>query len=211
MFLKQKLNKISNEERWNVYTHLPAIILSIIGGIDLLFIEKSIFHKINLGDVIYIFSLIFLFTCSTVYHLVSGPLKIFWRRLDHIAIFILIAGTYTPVCLNTLIETPGKVILYSIWTIAFLGILFKIFFINKYEVISLLLYIGMGWILIFDINSIIKIFNFNSLLLLFMGGAFYTTGVVFYRMNNLAYNHAIWHVFIVLGAISHFLMIKELI
>ena len=209
MFLLKKLRRISNEERWNVYTHLVSLILSFFGVIYLLFFKNNSLVDFNLGLTIYSFSLIFLFFCSTFYHYNSDHNKLIWRKLDHIAIYFLIAGTYTPIYLNFLSDSSSKLILILIWIIAFLGAIYKTFLINKFESFSLILYLLMGWMVIFDLGSIIEIFNFWELFFLFFGGLFYSTGVFFYKMDKLKYNHAIWHVFVFFGSLSHFIVIAN--
>ena len=209
MFLLKKLRRISNEERWNVYTHLASLILSFFGVVYLLFFKNNSLVDFNLGLTIYSFSLIFLFFCSTFYHYNSDHNKLIWRKLDHIAIYFLIAGTYTPIYLNFLTNPESEFVLILIWIIAFLGTIYKTFLINKFESFSLILYLLMGWMVIFDLGSIIEIFNFRQLFLLFVGGLFYSIGVVFYKIDKLKYNHAIWDVFVFFGLLYHFFVIAN--
>ena len=149
-----------------------------------------------------------MFSISTAYHVTTNiRLKKKLRILDHINIYFLIAGTYTPVALITLIHGNGWTIFYAVWTIAGLGTLFKIFYTGKLEFLSLLLYVVMGWLIVLDFANLIDYTPNLGLRLLFLGGAFYTFGILFYALKRIPYNHFIWHVFVLGGALSHWLMI----
>ncbi|MEX0312675.1 MAG: hemolysin III family protein, partial [Allomuricauda sp.] len=131
------------------------------------------------------------------------------RVLDHISIYYLIAGTYTPVCLTTLIDSKGWLLLYSVWGIALFGTVLKLFFTGKFEVFSLLLYGVMGWLVIIDYPFLSENISSKGLFYLALGGAFYTIGILFYAIKKIPYNHLIWHFFVLGGAISHWLMITS--
>ena len=201
MNLDYKLSYLSDEEKLNVFTHFPFIFISLLGNVILLNsideLYKFIFHAI------YSFSLTFMFIASSIYHLSIGLKKKRWKKLDHISIYLLIAGSYTPVCFIAISEYLGVYILIVIWSLALLGIILKILFIERYQTLSLVLYLIMGWLIVIDIEIIFKLFSFNQLFLLIIGGLFYTTGVLFYKLDNLKYNHAIWHLFVVLGSLCH--------
>lgn len=197
-----------NQEKLNAISHAIGIFLAIAGS--LLLIPKVGLNSgyATISVIIYSLSLLLLFSASTMYHSVSKrPLKDRFRILDHISIFALIAGTYTPVALITLIEGNGWTILYVVWAIAFLGIVFKLFYTGKLEFLSLLLYLAMGWLIVLDLENLVAHTSARGLGLLALGGAFYTLGIFFYAYRRIPYNHLIWHFFVLGGAISHWLYI----
>jgi hemolysin III len=199
------------EELFNVLTHGVGIILSIIG-----FLVLTLSYNPDLIDLIFIviygISLILLFSASTIYHYVSLPKhKRALRKLDHISIYVLIAGTYTPVCMSVLKDSRGLMLFILVWSITAIGLILKLFFTGKFEKISLLLYLIMGWLIVLDFQNLYEAISETALTYLILGGAFYTGGVIFYVMHKLKYHHVIWHVFVLLGALFHFLMIKDII
>jgi hemolysin III len=195
------------EERLNTYSHGLGILLAIIGGY-VLYLQKGY----NLGLLIYILTLILLFSASTIYHGVTNnpKLKQKLRVLDHISIYYLIAGTYTPVCLTLLKDSKGILLLFLVWGIAFFGTILKLFFTGKFEAFSLVLYAIMGWLVVIDLPYIIAQTTSNQLFFLGLGGAFYTVGILFYAIKRIPFNHFIWHLFVLAGAISHWFMIYRL-
>ncbi len=196
------------EERLNVLTHGVGILLGLIGFTLLIFkaTHKTTFSLFSV--TIYGLSIIMLFTASTLYHYVTNiKHKHYFRILDHISIYILIAGTYTPVLLITLEKSLGWLLFYTVWGIAVFGIVLKLFFTGRFTTFSTLLYLAMGWLIVFDFSALSKIMAAKGLYLLFAGGAAYTIGIVFFANNKIPYNHVIWHLFVLAGAIFHFFMI----
>ncbi len=196
------------EERLNAISHAFGILLGIVGFY--LMGKNSYDHQkyVGFSIIVYSCSIILLFTASTLYHSVHlNPLKARLRILDHISIYYLIAGTYTPVALITLSDGNGWLIFYLIWGIALLGTVLKVFYTGRFEVFSLMLYLFMGWLIIFDITNLVESTSTNGLILLSMGGAFYTGGIFFYVKKSIPYNHLIWHLFVLGGAISHWFYI----
>ena len=154
--------------------------------------------------MVYSGSLMLLFLASTLYHAVKRPVsKQRLRILDHISIYILIAGSYTPVCVGLLSGSKGEVLLYLVWGITLFGIVLKLFFTGKFEILSLLLYGVMGWLIVLDVGYLQKQLPEGGLLFLGLGGAFYTLGIFFYAMKRIPYNHFIWHLFVLGGALCH--------
>ena len=203
-----KSDSVLLEERWNAYSHALGIVLAIIGGYFLLHHDLRAETYLFGSVLIYCVSLILLFTASTVYHAVQNPkLKRRLRILDHISIYYLIAGTYTPVCLSTLMDSKGWLLFYLVWGTAVFGTILKIFFTGKFEVFSLVLYAIMGWIIVIDLPYLLHTMPSNGLFWLSLGGAFYTVGILFYAIKKIPYNHLIWHFFVLGGAISHWMMI----
>jgi hemolysin III len=199
------------EELWNVLTHGLGAVIYLAGFVFLLFnFNSELVSPIYV--VIYGLSLILLFSASTIYHYATNPsYKRHLRKLDHISIYVLIAGTYTPICMSVLAESRGLYIFIAVWSIALIGLILKLFFTGKFEKISLLLYLVMGWLVVIDFETLTQSISTEALLYLILGGVFYTGGVVFYVMHKLKYHHVIWHVFVLLGSLFHFLMVYEII
>lgn len=196
------------EEQLNALSHGFGIILGLVGFYIMWNHGRGLAEFSNFSIAVYSLSIILLFTASTLYHSVHvKDLKSKLRILDHISIYYLIAGTYTPVALITLLSGNGWLIFYLVWGLALAGTVLKIFFTGKFEIFSLLLYLIMGWMIIFDIGNLVAISSDMGLFLLFLGGAFYTLGIVFYVVRKIPFNHAIWHLFVLGGAISHWLYI----
>jgi len=162
----------------------------------------------TLGVLMYTLSMLFLYTASTLYHAISHVRwKHILRKFDHIGIYFLIAGTYTPISLISLIDRSGWWLFGIVWGIAAFGTILKIFYTGKFEKLSLVLYLAMGWLVVFDIKNVLEIQSTLGLTLLALGGLFYTLGTIFYVKERIPYNHAIWHVFVLAGSVSHFCFI----
>jgi hemolysin III len=152
-------------------------------------------------------SIIVLFTASTLYHSVRDEKrKHYFRIVDHISIYMLIAGTYTPVLLITLEQSLGWPLFWTVWSIAAFGVILKLFFTGRFEIFSTLLYLVMGWLIVFDFANLSEAIGSKGVLWLFAGGLFYTVGIVFYAFERIPYNHVIWHLFVLAGATCHFFM-----
>lgn len=194
------------EEIANSIIHGIGILLAI-GGLGVLTTYASIF-----GDVWHVTScsifgatLVILYTSSTLYHSIQIPkAKDILRIIDHSAIFLLIAGTYTPFLLVNLRGPWGWSLFGVIWGIAIFGIAFQAFLINKWKLLSVALYVAMGWAIITVIKPLIASLEMGGLVLLVLGGLIYTLGLIFYSWENMPYNHAIWHVFVLVGSTLHY-------
>ena len=195
------------EEQLNTYTHAIGAVLGIAGLVLLIVMQAN--EPWSLFSVlVYGISIIILFTASTLYHAArTERRKHYFRVLDHISIYLLIAGTYTPVLLLLLAHSKGWLLFWIVWAIAAFGVFLKLFFTGRFEVFSTLLYLVMGWLIVFDYSTLSSVMDANGLLLLFAGGLAYTVGIVFYAISKIPYNHVIWHVFVLAGAICHFFMI----
>ena len=205
------LDHLSLEEKWNVYTHGFGAIASFFGILWIFSTPLSMNLWTGAGVFIYGFSLVFLFSASSIYHGVSTAHQPFWQKIDHIGIYLLIAGSYTPVTLTVLRESSGFYLLFGVWTIAIIGTVYKLFYINRFKNLSLFLYLAMGWLVIFDIQNVIDLFPDKAFNYLALGGGFYTAGTIFYRWETLYFHHVIWHFFVLAGAAFHFMMVKELV
>nr|WP_321245285.1 hemolysin III family protein [uncultured Psychroserpens sp.] len=196
------------EERLNAWSHGVGAALGIAGLILLIVSLQSQTPFALFSVVIYGLSIIILFLASTFYHAVKGEKrKHYFRVVDHISIYLLIAGTYSPVLLITLPDSLGWTLFYTVWGIAAFGVILKLFFTGRFETFSTLLYLVMGWLVVFDFSTLADRMASNGLYLLFAGGAFYTLGIIFYAIEKIPYNHVIWHLFVLGGAICHFFMV----
>lgn len=199
----------TNEEIANTLTHALGAILSVVACYLLLnnVISDSSTIK-TISYAIYGTSLLLLFTASTVYHAVQdSERKKLFKLLDHCAIYLLIAGTYTPLMMIALDNQLGMIMLSVIWALAILGIFFKLKFGHRFKKTSLVTYLGMGLISITIIEQLHEKLSSQGLTLFALGGAIYCLGVIFYVNKRIIFNHAIWHLFVLGGAISHFFMI----
>ncbi|KJR97435.1 MAG: hypothetical protein VR65_23955 [Desulfobulbaceae bacterium BRH_c16a] len=197
------------EELAHGITHGIGAGLSIIGLVFLLIFairNGNAWHIVSAS--IYGSSLILLYLSSTLYHLLSAPrLKRLFKRLDHLMIYILIAGTYTPLTLVSLRGGWGWTLFGLIWGMALCGLLLELVFKRKIHWISLVLYLGMGWLIVIAAQPLLASVAPGGIVLLVAGGLLYTLGVIFYVWENLSYHHAIWHLFVMAGSTAHFFSI----
>ncbi|MFF2794077.1 PAQR family membrane homeostasis protein TrhA [Lysinibacillus xylanilyticus] len=192
--------KTWKEELWNAITHGIGFIASIPALVVLILAAVQTGSAIQITTfTIFGASVIVLFLMSTLLHSMPEKYKHFFAILDHSSIYILIAGTYTPFLLIAVGGTLGITLLCIIWSLAILGVIFKCFFINRFEKLSLIFYIGMGWLIIFAIKPVYLFLGFHGFALLLAGGLFYTIGAIFYAWRSLPYNHTIWHLFVLAG------------
>nr|WP_239671046.1 hemolysin III family protein [Vibrio variabilis] len=198
----------SAREEWaNSVTHGVGVLLSIVGLILLL--QRSLAAGADVMTLtsmsLYGGSMITLFLASTLYHSIAHPSSKRWlKTFDHCAIFLLIAGSYTPFMLVSL-RTPLAIgLMVVIWALAVIGIIMKLFFVYRFKRASLITYLVMGWLSLIVIYQLAKHLDPSGLILLAAGGAIYTLGVVFYANKRIPYNHAIWHLFVLGGAACHF-------
>ena len=195
------------EEFWNTITHFIGLLLSIIGISYLIYTNSNLPILSFAGIIFFGFGLISVYLSSTLYHFVSEPaLKEKLRIFDHISIYYLIAGSYAPVCLITLLDQSGVYILICVTIIAIFGTFFKLLYIGKFEKLSLFLYLIMGWVIIVDIKSLFENLELNAIILLILSGLSYSLGTVFYSMKK-KYAHTIWHLFVLAGSAFHFFLI----
>ena len=209
--MSEKLNHrySDKEERLNVFSHGLGLLLSIIAFPLLLqkSFEYNVFWK-GISLVIYGISMIVLYAASTFYHAAKEPkLRRRLNIFDHAAIYVLIAGTYTPFCLLVLSPNLGWYLFIVVWSFGLTGVVLKLFFTGRFDKLSTALYLLMGWQIVFLIKPLIDSFSSEGLFYLFLGGVFYTVGAVFYSIKKLKYNHATFHVFVLLGSLSHFIAV----
>lgn len=196
-------------ERFNSYSHLIGSIGSAVGLAVLIYvaIEKGGFWRIT-SFTIYGVTLLTLYTCSTLYHSFRGKWKNIFRKLDHISIYLLIAGTYTPFTLITLRGDIGWIIFGIVWGLAAIGIIIDLLHKAGNRILQVFIYLGMGWIVFFLFDTLINRISVEGFSWLMAGGLFYTMGVIFFALSDkhrLA--HGIWHLFVLAGSLSHFVTI----
>lgn len=196
------------EEKLNAASHGIGALLGIAGLVLLIVFNTNKTDWSLFSVIVYGISLIVLFTASTLYHSMKGEKrKHYFRIIDHISIYLLIAGTYTPVLLITLEKSLGWPLFWTVWGIAAFGVILKLFFTGRFEIFSTLLYLVMGWLIVFDFTNLSEAIGSKGVLWFFAGGLFYTVGIIFYAIHRIPYNHVIWHLFVLGGAIGHFFMI----
>ena len=202
------LKDYKNEEFWNGLTHFTGVILTVIGIPLLFYFDNKLTSLSTLSIILFSFGLLLVYSSSSVYHFVLNPkLKKKFQILDHISIYYLILGSYAPVCLITLYEYSGINIFITVLILSIIGTLIKLFFTGRFQIFSLLLYLAMGWLIVIDINFLFELLNVEAKLLLIIGGLSYTLGTIFYSLDKIKYFHSIWHLFVLAGSVSHYLMI----
>ena len=197
------------EERINIISHAIGLVLSIIALVLLVRhanLHGTIWHVVSFA--IFGASLISLYAASTFYHSARKPaLRRRLRIIDHATIYILIAGTYTPFALITLSGPTGWILFACSWGMALTGIILKLFHTGKYNLLSTLMYVFMGWIIVFAIKPLINNLSSDGLFWLVAGGMAYTTGAILYSIKKIKFNHAIFHLFVPLGSTCHFISV----
>jgi len=194
------------EEIANSITHGAGAILAVIGLIALILYSGNYRDAWRVvGFSVFGASLFTLYLSSTLYHAFpNGRIKHFLRLMDHSAIFLLIAGTYTPVLLVAMRGPWGWTLFGLIWALALVGLIFELAFLGRFKKISLAIYIGMGWLAVIAIKPMLTMLPDGLLTYIVIGGLLYTGGIVFYVSKRLPYHHAIWHVFVLAGSVLHF-------
>lgn len=199
-------------EKFNSITHLVGAALAMVGLGALLAVS------IQLNDLVVVVSfsvfgltLVILYTVSTLYHSFHPPgLKKIFQKLDHVSIYLLIAGTYTPYMLVSLGDGNGPVLLGLVWGIAITGILLDIYIHKRIEVLQIPIYLLMGWVCTLEYGNLVAAIETAGMVWLTMGGIAYTVGVIFYvldGMNKLRHAHGVWHLFVLSGSICHYISV----
>ncbi len=194
------------EEIANTVTHCAGALLSIAGLVVLVTYSAqygNVWHIVSTS--IFGATLILLYTTSALYHgIANAAAKPVLQRIDHAAIFLLIAGTYTPFTLVTLRGNWGWTLFGLVWSIAIAGVVLELTAKKRNKRLSLSLYLGLGWLIVIAIKPMLRLVETNGLLLLLAGGVCYSAGVIFYVWKDLRYHHAIWHLFVLAGSALHF-------
>jgi hemolysin III len=197
------------EEKLNVLSHGFGLILSILGLVLLILRANELGETVHLVSFsIFGASMILLYAASTFYHSATNKsLRYKLNILDHASIYVLIAGSYTPFALVTLDGWVGWTIFGVVWGIALTGIILKLFFTGKYQTLSTIMYVLMGWIIVFAIKPLYNNLSSEGLWWLFAGGISYTIGAVLFSFDKVKFNHAIFHIFVLFGTFCHYLSI----
>ncbi len=198
---------VLRDERWSAITHGAGAVLSVAGAAVLITLAAVWGDGWQLASaIVFSVTLILLYTASTLYH--AAPFKTALKArlmlLDHCAIYLLIAGTYTPITLVGLREHGGWWLFGAIWTLAVFGVVFKLIVRGRYRKLSTLIYVAMGWLAIVAIEPMIEQLSSWTLIWILSGGVAYTLGVLFYLSRRIRYTHTIWHGFVLLGSVLHF-------
>ena len=198
------------EERANAITHGLGVVLGVVGLILLLI--RAFDYQADMLTVtsmaVYGSSIILLFLASTLYHsITTEKTKRLLKTLDHCAIYLLIAGSYTPFLLVGLRTPLAMGLMAVIWGIALVGIIMKIAFVYRFKRLSLFIYLAMGWLSLIVVYQLAMNIDIGGLVLLAVGGVIYSLGVIFYVAKRIPYNHAIWHLFVLAGCACHFFAI----
>jgi len=193
-------------EKANFLTHALGLVFGLFAFPFLLFDQNQ---PELLGTAIFCFTFMLMFFTSSAYHLaVTTTNKQRWRSADHISIYLLIAGTYTYFLLTYLNTPKGNIILAVLWGGALIGAIFKLFFAGRFRLVSTLIYLGMGWAGIAAVGDFLREIPDPVLIWIAIGGASYSLGTIFYMWKKFTYHHAIWHVFVLGGALSHWWAIR---
>ena len=197
------------EEKLNIWSHAFGIFLSIIALV--LLIIKAVQQDniwMMISFPIFGVSLILLYLASTLYHASKEPQKRFKLKVfDHAAIYVLIAGSYTPFTLVSLNGETGWLIFSMVWVMAFTGIILKLFFTGRFKVVSTAMYVLMGWLIVFYFQDLTAHLHEKGVFYLILGGVLYTIGAILYSIKKIKFNHAIFHFFVLAGSFCHFLSI----
>jgi len=203
----------TGEEIANAITHGIGALLAVAALVVLIVmaaIHGSVWHIVSFS--IFGATLVLLYFASTLYHsLTHAKAKRVFHKFDHISIYLLIAGTYTPFCLTALRGWIGWTVLGVVWSCAILGAVLKAISVGKRIKLSTVLYILMGWVILVAIQPLYKAMPFNGFLFLIAGGISYTIGTIFFIRNQVKYNHSVWHVFVLGGSVLHFFAVLSLL
>lgn len=201
------------EERLNVASHGLGVLLSLVGLPLLLFSPSASESWLHWsGKLVFGLSMLVLYVASTCYHMTTtDTMRQRMRVVDHAAIYVMIAGTYTPFMVISLKGTLGLSILITVWLMAVMGVTLKLFFTGRFSLLSTLLYVLMGWGIVLFIQPLSAQLDAAGLQWLIAGGVFYTVGALLYAIKAIPYNHALFHVFVLLGSFCHFICVFKYI
>jgi len=204
-----KNNDALIEELANGITHGIGLALSVVGMLALVVLSVMRGDAWHIaGCTTFGITLVLLYAASTLYHTLHTPrLKHILKILDHAAIYLLIAGTYTPFTLVNLRGFWGWTLFSLVWGLSAFGIVWKLIHVERFQIVSTLIYLAMGWVVLIAIKPVMSSVPSWGIVWLVAGGMFYTVGVVFFALNRLRYNHAIWHVFVMAGSICHYIAV----
>jgi hemolysin III len=204
--------RFDREELANALTHGVGVVASVAGGAVLITLVAIFGDALRIAtSAVFVTGLVLLYTASTLYHAVRGQaLRARLRVLDHCAIFLMIAATYTPFTLLALPGALGEALFATIWALAVVGIAFKCLATGRYRAWSTAFYVAMGWLVVVAIEPLARTTEPATLAFLVGGGVAYTAGTPFYHATRIPYHHAVWHGFVLLGSVLHFAAVLTL-
>ncbi len=197
------------EEFASALTHGVGAAAALAGG-AVLITAAALYgdHWQLIASIVFGLSLLLLYVASTLYHAIQHPVaKARLKVFDHCAIYLLIAGTYTPFTLIGLRGQVGWLLFAAIWSLALIGVVFKLFYTGRFKLLSTAIYIAMGWLVILAIKPLLAALDNWTFGWLLAGGVFYTLGTVFYHRPSLRYSHAVWHLFVIAGSVCHYVAV----
>ncbi|MBF0206942.1 MAG: hemolysin III family protein [Oligoflexia bacterium] len=196
------------EEFWHWFTHLGGVIVAFFAFFWLILKATPLPISYLITAIVYGISSLLLFSFSTIYHYTKRPNhKLIFKYLDHISIYLLIAGTYTPFFILGVHTSFGRYFLLSVWVVALGGIIYELIFLGKNKIVSTIIYVIMGNLALLAIQQIFTYLSFEQIVLLLGGGFLYTSGAIFYLMKKIPFNHVIWHLFVLGGYILHLMAV----
>lgn len=205
-WIKSDTLQTKAEEIGNATTHGMGALLSLVAIILLILFSMHQNDNLKLiSSIVFGCTLVLMYVSSTLYHSATNPRwKHIFRIADHASIYLLIAGSYTPFMLVTLRESWGWIVFTVIWSLAFSGVVFKMFFVHRFELLSTIIYLLMGWMSLIVVKPIYQLLPAGGLGCVVAGGLCYTVGVIFYVWERLKFSHVLWHLFVLAGSIFHF-------
>ncbi len=209
--LSAQLAQRTFEERYNTLTHFCGLLLAL-GGFAAL--RPAFLHSSSLGwgMMIFVLAMCFLYFCSTCYHWsLPGVAKLWWRKFDHISIYAMIAGSYTPICLSVVGGWRGWAVLTALWLFVLGGAVYKLTAIDRFPRLSLGLYLAMGWSGVLIARSVWEGLSTAGLVALLLEGLAYTAGTYFFAHDDRRGYHAVWHLFVLIGSLSHWVVILTIL
>ncbi|MEJ2471116.1 MAG: hemolysin III family protein [Desulfuromonadales bacterium] len=197
------------EELANRLTHCLAAFISLLGLVVLIVVASKTGDPFRIvSAAIFCSCLSIFYVISTLYHSIRNPkTRYVFRILDHAGIYLVIAGTYTPITLVSLRQSSGWILFGVVWGLAIAGAIFKSFMTHRLAFLAPVFYIALGWLIVVDLEGVLTLVPLHGVYWLLAGGVFYTVGVLFYAIDRIPYNHAIWHVFVMAGSVCHYLAI----
>ena len=192
----------------NAITHGVGAVLAVVGGVWLIACSLHAGTRCLVSCSAFAISLVLVYLCSTLYHsLVLTRARHIFQILDHAAIYLLIAGTYTPFALVSMRGPVGWTLFAVVWSLALAGVIFKSVYVGRYELFSTMVYLFQGWLVVFAARSLVAGLGWHGVAWLAAGGLAYTLGIAFFALDRLRYFHAVWHVFVLAGSVAHFFAI----
>lgn len=202
---------MNNEQRFNIVTSLLGMIAAPVGTVLLLVMAARQGDPWKIASFgIYGGTLIILYTISTLYHSLQGRAHLVMREYDHYAIYLLIAGTYTPFCLVTLRGEWGWTLFALEWGLVVVGIAVEVWPVGKRRILPIVIYVVMGWMIVLVLRPLLHVFPWQGMVLMITGGLFYTGGIVLYALDKrFVWAHGVWHLCVLAGSISHYLAVLQ--